>query len=240
MNPALTIARKEFSLSLRATGTYVVFAIFLVAAGAYFALTALKVGLADLRATFNWMHLLFLIYVPAITMGSIARERSGGTLELISTLPLKLRHIVWGKFLAAWLLLATVLAFTLVLVVLLAVFGIGADFGALALGYLGLLCAGGAFIAIGLFASSLSSNQVLVFLTALAVSGVFFLLGRLGGLISVPLFNAISWLGFDYHLENFLKGVLDSRDLLYFGVVAYIFTLLAELRLQSQNLMQER
>ncbi len=240
MNPALTIARKEYSLSLRSLGTYIIFAIFLLATGFYFANTAFKVRLAELRGAFGIMHMFFLFYIPAITMGSIAKERSSGTLELISTLPIRLGHIVWGKFLAAWMLLATVLSFTLVFLVLVSNFGVGLEIGAILTGYLGLLCAGSAIIAIGIFASSLSTNQVLAFIVALSIAGAFFLLGRASELVSVRLFTLLEYFGFDFHLQNFLKGVLDTRDLLYFGVITYIFVLLAELRLQAQNLMQER
>lgn len=240
MNPALTIARKEYQLALRSLGTYVIFAIFLLGTGFYFANTAFKAGLAELRGVFGFMHLLFLFYIPAITMSSIIKERSSGTLELISTLPIKLGHIVWGKFLAALLLLKTLLLLTLVFLALIYVFGTGVDLGAVLCGYLGLICAGSAYIAIGLFASSLSQNQVLAFILALAISAVFYLLGLAGNLIPLSLLSKLEFFGFDYHLQNFLKGVIDTRDLLYFGVVTYIFALLAELRLQAQNLEQEK
>ncbi|MDD4223873.1 MAG: ABC transporter permease [Candidatus Cloacimonetes bacterium] len=240
MNPALTIAKKEYSLALRSLGTYIIFGVFLLAAGIWFALTAFKLGVADMRDIFGRMHSFFLFFIPAITMGSIARERSSGTLELISTLPLKLGHIVWGKFLAAWLQLATVLAFSLVFPILIGIFGIGVDLGAIVTGYLGLLCAGAAFIGIGIFASSLTENQVLAFILALAISGTLFLLGRLGDLISLRLFAAVEYFGFDYHLDSFLKGVIDTRDVLWFAAVTFIFVLLAQFRLQGANLLQER
>ncbi|HOZ01337.1 MAG TPA: ABC transporter permease [Candidatus Syntrophosphaera sp.] len=240
MNPALTIARKEYDLSLRSPGTYIILAVYLLFVGGYFALTALKIRVADMRSTFSVMHMFFLFYIPASTMGSIAKERSSGTLELISTLPLKLGQIIWGKFLAAWLLLGTLLVFTLVFPVLILFYGIGTDLGAILTGYIGLLCAGAAFIAIGIFASSISTSQVLSFVLALAICGLFYLLGRIGDLIPLKIFGLIEYLGFDYHLENFLKGVLDTRDLLYFAVVTFIFLYLAQLRLQAQNMLQER
>lgn len=240
MNPALTIARKEYQLALRSLGTYVIFAIFLIFTGFYFANTAFKAGQAELRSVFNFMHLLFLFYIPAITMSSIIKERSSGTLELISTLPIKLGHIVWGKFLAAVMLLKTLLLLTLVFLALIYFFGTGVDLGAVLCGYLGLICVGSAYIAIGLFASSLSQNQVLAFILALAISAAFYLLGMAGNLIPLSLLSKLEFFGFDYHLQNFLKGVVDTRDLLYFGAVTYIFALLAELRLQAQNLEQEK
>ncbi|MCB5224703.1 MAG: ABC transporter permease [Candidatus Cloacimonadaceae bacterium] len=240
MNPALTIAKKEYSLSLRSFGTYIIFGVFLLASGIWFALTALKLQVADLRDIFSKMHSFFLFFIPALTMGSIARERASGTLELISTLPIKLSHIVWGKFLSVWLQVATVLAFTLVFPILVVIFGVGMDLGAVFTGYLGLLCAAAAFAGIGIFASSLTDNQVIGFVIALAISGLMFLLGRLGDLIPLRLFAAIEYLGFDYHLNSFMKGVIDTRDLLWFAVVTFIFVLLAQLRLQSENLRQER
>lgn len=240
MSATLTIARKEYQLALRSLVTYIIFVIFLLFTGFFFANTALKLRLAELRGIFGIMHTLLLFYIPALTMGSIARERSSGTLELISTLPIRLGNIVWGKFLAAWLLLGTVLLFSLVYLALIAVYGTGIDYGAVLSGYLGLLCVGAAYIAIGLFASSLSENQVLAFIIALAISGCFYLLRYLGDFVPVRVIASLEYFGFDYHLQNFLKGVLDTRDLLYFAVVTYVFTLLAELRLQAQNLMQER
>ncbi len=240
MSGALIIARKEYQLALRSLGTYIIFVIFLLFTGFMFANTALKIRLAELRGSFELMHILLLFYIPAITMGSIAKERNSGTLELLSTLPIRLGSIVWGKFLAAMLLLLTVLLSTLVYLALIAIYGIGVDYGAVATGYLGLLCAGAAYIAIGLFASSLSGNQVLAFILALAISAVFYLLRYVGDFIPVRVFASVEYFSFDYHLRNFLKGVIDTRDLLFFAVITYIFALLAELRLQAQNLMQER
>lgn len=240
MNPALTIARKEYQLAIRNLSTYIVLGIFLIFTGFYFGNTAFKVGLAELRGIFGFMHTLFLFFIPALTMGSITRERHSGTLELISTLPIRRGHIIWGKFLAAFGLLKTVLLLSLVYPVLVLLFGSGFDIGAAISGYLGLLCAGAAYIAIGIFASSLTENQVLAFITALAISGVLFLLGRLGELIPLKLFAALEYFGFDYHLNSFIKGVIDTRDLIWFAAVTFIFMLLAQFRLQSANLMQER
>jgi ABC-2 type transport system permease protein len=240
MNPALTIANKEYSLANRSLSTYIIYGVYLLVCGIWFALNALKIGAADMRGIFGVMHTLFLFFIPALTMGSIAKERSTGTLELISTLPIKLGQIVWGKFLGVLFQLATVLLFTLVFAFLIGFFGIGVDYGAIFTGYLGLLFAGAAFIAIGMFASSLTDNQVLAFIIAFAISGALFIIGRIGNLIPLKLFATIEYFGFDYHLESFLKGVIDSRDLIWFAAVTIIFILLAQFRLQAQNLSQER
>jgi len=240
MNPALTIAKKEYDLSLRNVTTYIIFVIYLVATGLYFAQTVFKVGLAEMRGVFTIMHLLFLFYIPAITMGSVSRETSSGTFELLSTLPIRTGHIIWGKFLAAFMLLATALMFTLVYVMLLAVYGTGIDYGAIFTGYLGLLFAGAAYIGIGIFASTLSPNQVLSFIVALAISALFYITRYVSMALSDSAAGVIDIFSFDHHLQNFMRGVLDTREILFFVAVLYVFTFLARLRLQSRNMMQER
>ncbi len=240
MNPAITIAKKEYDLSLRSITTYIIFVIFLVATGLYFAQTVFKVGLAELRGAFATMHLLFLFYIPAITMGAVSKESGSGTLELLATLPIRTGHIVWGKFLAALMLLATALMFTLVYLILLLIFGSGIDMGAIFTGYLGLLFVGAAYISIGIFASTLSSNQVLSFIVAGAISALFYITKYLSLALPDRFSSVIDVFSFDYHLQNFLRGVLDTREILFFVVVVLIFTYLAGLKLQSRNLMQER
>ncbi len=240
MNPAITIAKKEYSISMRSITTYVIFALHLAATGVFFANTAFKVGLAELRGVFGAMHMIFVIYGPAITMGAISKEQSSGTFELLSTLPIKLSHIVSGKILAGILQLATLMIPTLVYLALILYFGIGVDIGAVLCGYLGLLLAGSAYISIGVLSSSLSNNSVLAFILGLAISAVFYLMKYLIVILPGKLANFLELFSFDYHLQNFLKGVIDSRDLVFFIVIILIAKFLAELKLQSRNMMQER
>jgi len=234
------IAKKEYQLAMRSVATYIVLTLFLVVSGLYFSSTVFKIGLAELRSLFEIIHIILLFYIPAITMGSIARERQSGTLEVLSTLPLKLSSIVWGKILAALMQLKTLIAFTLVFLVIIMVFGYGIDYGAVICGYLGLILAGTAYIAIGVFASSLPSNQILAFVLALLISSAFYVIKYLLPLIPLNLLAPIQYLSFDYHLSSLLRGVLDTRDILFFVAVTVIFALLAEFNLQSRNLMQER
>ena len=225
---------------MRSVTTYIIFALFLAATGIFFANTAFKVGLAELRGTFSTIHLIFVIYAPAITMGSIAKEQASGTFELLSTLPIKLSHIVGGKILAGIMQLITVLVFTLVYLALVLHFGFGADLGATFTGYLGLILAGSAYISIGVLASCLAQNQVLAFIIGLAISSSFYLMKFLTVLVPPSLGNILQFFSFDYHLQNFFKGVIDTRDLLFFIAIILIAKYLAELKLQSRNMMQER
>ncbi|MCB5229112.1 MAG: ABC transporter permease subunit [Candidatus Cloacimonetes bacterium] len=239
MNPAITIAKKEYSLALRSFTTYIVFVLFLVATGLYFANTALKVGLAEMRGIFDIIHLIFVVYTPAITMGSISKELSSGTFELLSTMPVRLSQILWGKILAAIGLLITILTCTLVYLGLIVQFGVGVDFGAILTGYLGLILAGAVYISIGVFASSLSSNQMLAFILGLAINSIFYLV-QFVNMFLPPRFTFLAnFISFDSRLQYFFKGVIDTREVVFFLVLIVVFKYLAELKLQSRNMMQE-
>ena len=234
------IAKKEYQLAMRSVATYIVFSLFLVITGISFSTLVFKIGLAELRTLFEIMHLIFVFYIPAITMGTIAKERQSGTLELLSTLPIKLSSIVWGKMLACLMQLKTLIAVTLVFLGIIVIFGEGIDYGAVLCGYLGLILAGTAYISVGVFASSIPSNQILAFVLSLIVSAAFYVLKYLLPLIPLNLVAPIQYFSFSSHLTSFLKGVIDSRDILFFLAVTFIFGLLAEFNLQSRNMMQER
>jgi len=236
----LTIAKKEYSAALHNIGTYIVFAIFLLVSGVYFAMTVFKFGVADLRAVFSLMHTLFLFYIPALSMGSIAKEKSGGTLEFVSTLPIKLYQLIWGKFFAIMGLLLLALLYSLVFAIIIVIFGRGVDFGALLSGYLGLIIIGAAYTAIGVFASGLQANQTMAFILALALCGMFYVLQYMIPLLPPALIGVFQFISFDFHFQNFTKGIVDTRDLIYFGSIIYGFLLLAEFNLKSKNMMQER
>ncbi|MDD2228943.1 MAG: ABC transporter permease subunit [Candidatus Cloacimonetes bacterium] len=234
------IAKKEYQIAMRSVATYIVLTLFLVITGLFFSSLVFKLGLAELRTLFEIMHVVFLFYIPAITMGSIARERQSGTLELLSTLPIKLSSIIWGKILSGIMQLKTLVLFTLVFLGIIAIFGEGVDYGAVICGYLGLIMAGTAYISIGVFASSLPSNQILAFVLALVISSFFYILKFVIAFIPLSLLRPIQYLSFDSHLASFLKGMVDTRDILFFLAVTVVFALLAEFNLQSRNMMQER
>lgn len=240
MKTVFTIAKKEFQVAMRSVSTYIVFVLFLVIIGVIFSNMVFKIARAELRFLFEMIHIIFLFYIPAITMGSIAKERQSGTLELLSTLPIKLSSIVWGKILAALYQIITIIILTLICFGIIVIFGEGIDYGAIICGYIGLILAGLAYTSIGVFASSFPSNQILAFVLALLISAVFYLLKFILPLLPFSIVPVFQYLSFDYHLSSFLKGVIDTRDILFFLGVTVIFALLAQFNLQSKNLMQER
>ncbi|HOT38331.1 MAG TPA: ABC transporter permease [Candidatus Cloacimonas acidaminovorans] len=240
MKKVFTIAKKEYELALHSISTYIVYILFLVIIGIIFSNMVFKIARAELRFLFEVIHIVFLFYIPAITMGSIAKERQTGTLELLSTLPIKLSSIVWGKILSALFQIITIIILSLVFFGIIVIFGEGIDYGAIICGYIGLILAGLAYASIGVFASSFPSNQILAFVLALLISAVFYLLKFLLPLLPFGLVPIVQYFSFDYHLSSFLKGVIDTRDILFFLAVTVIFALLAQFNLQSKNLMQEK
>ena len=240
MKTVWTIAKKEYELALRSISTYIVYILFLVIIGLIFSNMVFKIARAELRFLFDIMHIIFLFYIPAITMGSIAKERQTGTFELLSTLPIKLSSIVWGKILSALLQIITIIILSLVFFGIIIVFGEGIDYGAIICGYIGLILAGLAYASIGVFASSFPSNQILAFVLALLISAIFYLVKFILPLLPFSLVPIVQYFSFDYHLSSFLKGVIDTRDILFFLALTVIFALLAQFNLQSKNLMQER
>lgn len=240
MNATWIIAKKEYQLAMRSVATYIVFTLFLVVTGALYGNMMFRIALADLRPLFEIMQVVFVFYVPAITMGSIAKERQNGTLELLCTLPIKQANIVWGKIIAGIMQLATMLVTTLVFLVIMMIFGEGLDYGAIFCSYLGLILAGSAYVAIGVFASSLPSNQILAFVLALLICGALYAIKFVVAMMPLGLVGAVQYLSFNYHLSSFLKGVIDIRDIIFFLAIIVIFALLAEFNLQSHNLVQEK
>ena len=167
-------------------------------------------------------------------MRLLAEEKKSGTLELLTTKPVRDVEIVLGKFLAAWTLLAATLAPTLIWLVTLMILG-NPDLGPVVAGYIGLMLTGGVYIAIGIFASSLTENQIVAFLIGLVIVLAFFLADKV--LLYVPGFLApvVEYMGIDYHFSSIARGVIDSRDIVYFGSILGFALLMATASLERRK-----
>lgn len=187
-------------------------------------------GQADLRPFFMYHPWLYLFLVPAIAMRIWAEERRLGTVELLMTLPVRMRDLVLGKFLAAWAFCALALACTLPIWLTVSYLG-DPDHGVIATSYLGSLLMAGAFLAVGSCISAFTKNQVIAFILCVLVCFVLLLIGYpvfLGYLTSwAPEFlvNAIASWSFLTHFDALSKGVVDLRDVLFFGsvITAFLF-----------------
>jgi ABC-2 type transport system permease protein len=212
------IYRREIRSYFNSPVAYVVIVVFLAIVGWYFSNNLFLMNTASMRIVFELVPLVFLFFVPAVTMRLLAEEKKSGTLELLTTKPVRDVEIVLGKFLAAWTLLAATLAPTLVYLVTLMLLGTP-DLGPVVTGYLGLMLTGGVYIAIGLFASSLTENQIVAFLIGMVIILAFFLADKVLLYMPGAIAPTVEYLGIDYHFSNIARGVIDSRDIIYFGSV---------------------
>ncbi len=181
------------------------------------------------------MPWIFLFFIPAVTMKLWAEEKKIGTIEILMTLPIRDYEVVLGKFLASFALLAVSVLLSLVLTCSVVYLG-DPDGGTLVAGYIGLLLMGGAYLAIGLFASTLTENQIIAFILGISTCFVLLIIGEDFVLFNAPnwLFPIFSYLGLGAHYSSILRGVLDSRDIIYYlsmiGFFLYLSTLAVESR----------
>jgi ABC-2 type transport system permease protein len=230
----LPIFRREVRYYFNSPVAYVVIVVFLAILGWFFTNNLFLMNAATMRIVFELVPLLFLFFVPAITMRLIAEEQKSGTLELLTTKPVRDVEIVLGKFLAAWVLLATALAPTLLYVITVGALG-SLDLGPVLTGYLGLLLMGGVYIAIGIFASSITENQIVAFIVSFLIILALFMMDKV--LIYVPegLASTMEYLAIDYHFSNIARGVIDSRNLIYFGSLLGFSLYLATVSLERRK-----
>lgn len=214
------IARKECAGYFISPIAYIVIAVYLVVAGWFFFSTFFIYEQASMRNFFSLLPVIFSFVIPAVTMRLFAEELNTGSYELLATMPVTRSDIIAGKFAAGLVMTAAMLAPTLVYPVSISLLG-DLDWGPVIGGYIGALLLGGAFSAIGLFASSLTRNQIIAFILAAAVCVGLTLVDRM--LIFVPgrTVNIVEYLAAGHHFENIARGVIDTRDILYFLSVMF-------------------
>jgi ABC-2 type transport system permease protein len=239
MHAIWVISKRELNSFFDSLIAYILLALFLGFTGFFTWILGndiFIVGQASLENFFSMANLSFFIFIPALTMQLLAEERKIGTLELLLTKSVTDRQVVVGKFVAAVLMLVIALLFTLPFAV--TIFNIGnADVGQVLCGYAGLLLTGAAYVAIGLYTSSLTSNQIVSFLMALIISVVFqFIFGFIGHYLGGTMGLFFTGLSMQEHFESISRGVVDTRDLVYFLSIIFIGLFLSELSLTKRNL----
>ena len=214
---------KEMKAYFNSPMAYIFLVVFAIITGYFFTRTFFLFNQSDMRSLFNIVPLVYLFFIPAITMGLIAREKNIGTMEVISTLPLHDFDFVIGKFLSAFSLVICGLLMTLIHFFTLTYVGTNIDLGAVFSGYLGLALVGAVYSAIGTFASTITDNQVVAFIIGIFIVLIFFLLDKMLIFIPISITGLIQYLSIDYHLSNISRGVIDTRNLIYFISVAGFF-----------------
>lgn len=227
MNPVWVITKKELGSFFDSLIAYVILIAFLGLSGLFTWDPLELIGQgdvffrkqADLQVFFSIAYWTLFFFVPALTMRQIAEERKTGTIELLLTKAISDRQLIIGKFLACFLMVCIALLFTIPYYITVAQLG-DMDHGATLCGYLGLLLMSAAYISIGIFASSLTNNQIVAFLLAIII-GVFFHI-----LFNVMAANSQGWisrffesLSLQTHFQSIQRGVIDSKDLVYFASI---------------------
>lgn len=238
MRESWIIAKKELNSFFDSLVAYILLVAFLGFSGFFTWLWGNDIFFhkqASLDIFFNVALWSLFFFIPAITMRQFAEEKKTGTIELLLTKKLSNHQLVIGKFLACLLLVVIALAFTIPYYVSVARLG-NIDHGSTITGYLGLILMSSMYIAIGLLASSLTNNQIVAFLMALLIGVVFqFIFGALGSSQSGWLGSILTDLSVPEHYESMSRGVIDTKDVLYFLSLTFLGLMLTELNISKRS-----
>jgi ABC-2 type transport system permease protein len=234
MSTATTVAKREIRAYFNSPVAYIVVTVFMLLTGYLFFSQLFLERQAELRGYFNLTPLIFTFIIPAITMRLMAEEKGSGTLEMLITMPVRDWEVVLGKFLAGMALLAAIVGMTFFYALSLTMLG-PVDKGPVITGYIGLLLMGGSYVAIGVMASSLTRNQIVAFILAFAISFALFIFGQLTQYAPDWLTPILAFLSMGNHFDALSRGVIDSRDVIYYLSVVVVCLVVATAALESRK-----
>ena len=234
MQRTLTIAKREFRGYFNSPAAYIVICLFLLLMGFFFWNPFFLVNRASVRSMFDLMSILLLPTAPALTMALLAEEKRTGTMEILLTMPVRDPEVILGKYLAAFGVLVILLLATLAYPISVSTLG-NLDWGPVMAGYVALLLQGGAMLALGVLASSWTDNQLIAFFTSGIICFAFWMIGRFLPFVPQSVASIVEWISFDYHFQDIVRGVLDSRHIIYFLTVIGFSLALAFRSLESRR-----
>ena len=234
MRQVIHIFRKELSAYFISPIAYIVISIFLVVTGWFFFATFFLFNQANLRTFYALLPIVFAFVVPAVTMRLISEELNIGSDEILLTMPVTVLDVVLGKFFASVALIVVMLTPTLAYPLTVSLMG-QLDWGPVVGGYLGAVFLGAAFCAVGLFASALTRNQIIAFIIGLSICFTLTLIDKMLYFLPRSLLGVFAYLGADFHFQNIAKGIIDTRDILYFVSVCFVGLYGAYLALQQKH-----
>lgn len=238
MKQTLSITRKELSIYFGSPMALIFIGAFLAATlfAFFWVDTFFARGIADVRPLFRWIPVLLIFLVAALTMRQWSEEQRAGTLEVLLTLPVSKAQLVFGKFLAVMALVALALALTVPLPITVALIG-NLDWGPVIGGYLAALLLAAAYAAIGLFVSARTDNQIVSLIASVLIGGAFYLIGAAGvtDFVGGTLGGLLRSLGTGSRFESIERGVIDLRDLAYYGALTGIFLTLNIVAVDSKR-----
>lgn len=212
---------KEFKDYFTSPIAYIVISIFLLVTGWFFFTTFFLNNQANLRSFFGLLPFTFAFVIPAVTMRLFSEELSIGSYEVLMTLPVSFSDVIIGKFLAGSAFVAAMLLPTLSYPIFISFVG-HLDWGTVIGGYLGAFFLGSAYTAVGLFASSLTRNQIIAFIIGVLICFFLTLVDKMLFFFPESVVKVVGYIGADFHFQNISKGIVDSRDILYFASVIFI------------------
>jgi len=241
MKPIWIIAKREFRTFFDSLAAYILLVVFLGLSGFFtwlFGSDVFFIGQATLMPFFSIAYWTLFFFIPALTMKMLAEEKKSGTLELLLTKPITDLQVIVGKFVAVIMLIGIALLLTVPYYISISFLG-PIDHGAVWSGYLGMILMSMALTSIGLFASSITNNQIVAFLLALFI-GVFFLIifDVLASSFTGTIAYFFNYLSLSTHHESISRGVLDSKDLIYFFSITVASLLLADTVLSKRNIVE--
>ena len=234
MHQVVHIFRREFNAYFISPIAYIVISIFLLVTGWFFFATFFLFNQANLRTFYALLPVIFAFVIPAITMRLISEELNVGSDEILLTMPVTARDVILGKFFASVAMIIAMLVPTFAYPLTVSLMG-PLDWGPVIGGYMGAILLGAAFSAVGLFASALTRNQIIAFIIGLAICFALTLIDKLLHFIPQSFLGFSAYLGADFHFQNIAKGIIDSRDILYFVSVCFIGLYAAYLALRAKQ-----
>jgi ABC-2 type transport system permease protein len=218
------IAGKEFRGYLNSPMAYVIICIFLLGAGWFFTSYLKSIAYNDttIKGFLDNAYILLLLFAAVITMRSLAEEKKLGTWELLLTSPVKDIEVIMGKFLGSLGILAVMLILTMYYPLILIIFG-DPDMGPIWTSYLGLLLLGSSALAIGIFASSLTSNQIIAAVVSGGILFALWFVGNGANLVPTAIGQVLSYISLSYHFSSFSIGIIDTKSIIYFLSIIALF-----------------
>lgn len=216
--------KKELMAYFNSPVAYIFIGVFLVVGNWLFFKSFFLYGQATMRGFFDFLPWMFLFLAPSITMRAWAEEKRSGTIEFLLTLPVTDWQVVLAKFISSLVFIMITLLLTLSLPLTISSFG-NLDWGPVIGGYLGALLLGGAYLSIGLLVSAMTKNQIIAFVIGLVACFVSYIIGADFVIMGAPQFLApvLKFLGLGSHFTNIAKGVIDSKDIIYYGTFIFLF-----------------
>jgi ABC-2 type transport system permease protein len=241
MKPVIIIAKKELNTYFDSLTAYILLVVFLGLSGFFtwlYGSDIFFIGQATLAPFFSVAYWTLFFFIPALTMKMIAEERRSGTIELLFTKSISDWQVIVGKFTAIMVLIVIALALTIPYYITVASLG-PIDNGAVWCGYLGMLFISAVYVSIGMFASSITTNQIVAFLLSLFI-GLFFLIifNVLANNFTGGIGEVLSFLSLSTHYESISRGVVDSKDIIYFLSITFLGLFLAETSLAKRNIVE--